>query len=131
MIEVLWHWFIAVSRTGIAEWMFLVYTSRSPVSGKGFFSVPDMILPALALGVVLGLVAKASSMEGIVVSIFLLSSNVVLLMYLYPLFFPKGKLWWQESSSISGAALVIFETTILVSFGTFMGWVALATTKAK
>jgi hypothetical protein len=127
-LEVFWHWFIATSHSHFAETQFLIYTSRSAVGGKGFFPVPDLLIPALALGVVVGRVGREWRLPSLLICIALVTANVVALTLLYPMFFATRPLWWVKpgSTSVGSLTLSFCETAILVAFASFMGMVALA-----
>jgi len=127
-LELLWHWFIAESHSWLGVTLLLTYTSRDAVSGKGFYPVPDLFIPALALGIVVGRVGRGWPRRGVLLCILLVSANVVALTLLYPMFFAPRSLWWVQlgSTSVGSLMLTLFETMILVAFGSLAGAVALA-----
>jgi len=126
-LELLGHWFMAASHSTVGQSLFLVYTSRAAPSGKGFFPVTDLIIPALGLGVLTGRLWRGAAFSRMLICILLLSTNVVSLTLLYPKFFVRGALWWARAGcpSTSSVLLWFFESSVLAAFGFFLGVVGL------
>jgi hypothetical protein len=123
IIEVLWHWFIAVSHSRLAYTMLLVYTSRDTKSGKGGYPWVDSIIPAVLLGLMVGVLGRGWPYRKVCWFVLLATVDIVVLQQIYPLFFKKDVLWWVSSGKLDIASLIFsfVEAIIIVSFFTLAG----------
>jgi hypothetical protein len=112
--ELLMHWILGLRPLRALLW---VYLWRTPNSGMALF--PDLILPAVLLGLWNGWVGRKAPVRRAVAFVVPLAAGIVALFPLYALLVGQELIWsWPKNHIEAGLrfAILLFSTGLFVAF---------------
>jgi hypothetical protein len=120
--EVVFHWFMS-SGSWLAQHCLRLYLYRSSYSGKGISGILDLYLPAICLGVLIGLLGRLWSVQRAFCFVILIAIGIVALEAIYPSVLDKRLIWWwPKTAGALVIALTVEMVKALVLVGAFAYW---------